>query len=156
MFSLICLQEKNNTSHAIVTWPHPKHLRLFFMIRCKTNVWYNGPSGTQNQGLWIIWGVWYIVCVLILSKLSSMKYHAQVNKWTDMITKNSPWRKKSIFSFFDCLKKNATFIRWILTQMACSLKAQSHYQNQCWLFINGIRWCSTQNKFTRSAHQLYP
>ena len=98
-------KKKNNTSHAIVTWPHPKQLRLFFMIRCKTNVWYNGPSGMQNQGLWIIWGVSYIVSALILSKLSSMQYHAEVNKWTDMITKNSPRRKKSIFSFFDCLKK---------------------------------------------------
>ena len=68
-------KKKHNTSHAIVTWPHTKQHMTFFVIRCKINVWYNGPSGWQNQGLQIIWGVWYLVCALILSKLSSMQYH---------------------------------------------------------------------------------
>ena len=35
--------------------------------------------------------------------------------------------------------------------MACYLTAPSHYLNQCWLFINEVRWHSDESNFTASA-----
>ena len=31
--------------------------------------------------------------------------------------------------------------------MACCLTAPSHYQNQCWLIITKVQWCSSEGNF---------
>ena len=38
--------------------------------------------------------------------------------------------------------------------MAWCLVASSHYLNQCWLNIKDVLWHSSENSFTRSAHEF--
>ena len=68
-------KKKHNTSHAIVTWPHTKQRIMFFCDQVQNkrlvqrSYWFAESRFADHLG------VWYLVCSLILSKLSSMQYH---------------------------------------------------------------------------------
>ena len=38
----------------------------------------------------------------------------------------------------------------------CGLTAPSHHLNQCWFINKCVLWCSLQNSFTKTLHELYP
>ena len=62
------------------------------------------------------------------------------------------------FSFNSLRPSDAIWRQWSWTTlaqvMACCLTAPSHYLNQCWLFIRGVLWHTSESSFAGIAQGI--